>query len=180
MKLITGIIMGLLLSACANIPITDPNHTKTIDQCAGRLAKGICKGLENSYMGVSVLVSAPVDAVTFAPNDFGLAFQEFMISAMAERNANVVDVQLRKQPYITCNEGLMSLSRDVSRLRPDIRAEVIVVSTYVVSKEEVVLTARAIDYTTNDVITSSTAHLERTENIDHLLSSREKIQLFEK
>jgi len=174
------LIAVLLLLGCSHIPLIDVGSTGTIDQCASRLSKGICKGLEDSYLGVSILVSAPVDAVTFAPNDFGLAMQEFMIGAMAEGNANVVDIQLRKEPYINCSEGLISLSRDVSRLRPDIRAQVIVVGTYIVGKEEVVITARAIDYTTNDVIVSATAHLKRSEHIDRLLSSREQVQLFEK
>ncbi len=180
MKRSAGLIFGFFLLGCSHMPLIDLNSTTTIDQCASRLSKGICKGLEDSYMGVSVLVSAPVDAVTFSSNEFGLALQEFMIGAMAERNSNIVDIQLRKEPYINCKEGLISLSRDVSRLRPDIKAEVIVVSTYVVSKEDVVVTARAIDYTTNDVIVSATAHLKRTEQIDHLLNSREQVQLFEK
>lgn len=180
MRLLAGFIIGFFLLGCSHIPFHDLNSTTTIDQCASRLSRGICNGLEDSYMGVSILVSAPVDAVTFASNDFGLALQEFMIGAMAERNANIVDIQLRKEPYINCREGLISLSRDASRLRPDIRAEVIVVSTYIVSKEDVVVTARAIDYTTSDVIVSATAHLKRTDQVDHLLSRRGQIQLFEK
>lgn len=167
----------LFLTGCAHL---DPNHATTMEGCANRIGKLISGGLEDSYTGMSMLVSTPVDAITFAPNDFGLALQELIISALAGRNANIVEVQLRKEPYITCEEGLVSLSRDASRLRPDFKADVIVVSTYLALKEEVVVTARAIDFTTNEVITSATATLERNEQIDSLIRSRQQVKLYEK
>lgn len=177
MKIFTAVLTALLFTGCAHL---NPNHATTIEGCADRIGKCISRGLEDSYMGMSMLVSTPVDAVTFAPNDFGLALQELIISALARQNSNVIEVQLRKEPYINCEEGLVSLSRDASRLRPDFKADVIVVSTYLALKEEVVVTSRAIDFTTNDVITSATATLERNEQIDNLLRNRQHVKLYEK
>jgi hypothetical protein len=176
-KILIVIMTAVFLTGCAHL---DPNHASTMDGCANRIGKRISSGLENSYMGVSILVSTPVDAVTFAPSDFGLALQELIISALAGRNENVLEVQLRKEPYINCEEGLVSLSRDASRLRPDFKADVIVVSTYLALKEDVIVTTRAIDFTTNDVITSATATLERNEQINSLLRNRQQVKLYEK
>ncbi len=167
----------LLLAVCTHL---DPTRATSLDGCASRIGKGISRGLENSYAGVSILVSTPVDAVTFATSDFGLALQELITSSLSERNSNVLEVQLRKEPYINCEEGLVGLSRDASRLRPDFKADVIVVSTYLPLKEDVIVTTRAIDFTTSDVITSATATLERNEQIDKLLRNRQQVKLYEK
>lgn len=176
-KILTVMMTTLLLAGCTHL---DPTRATTMDGCANRISKSISRGLESSYMGVSILVSTPVDAVTFAPSDFGLALQELMTSSLAERNTNILEVQLRKEPYINCEEGLVGLSRDVSRLRPDFKADVIVVSTYLPLKEDVIVTTRAIDFTTNDVIASATATLERNEQIDGLLRNRQQVKLYEK
>jgi hypothetical protein len=171
------IFMCLAFLGCAYI---NPLYTSSIEDCADRIAKNISTGLEASYLGVSVLVSTPVEAATYSPSDFGLVLQEFLISSMVKRNANVVDVQLRQEPYITCEEGLIALSRDASRLKGEFRAEVIVVSTYMVREESVAITSRAIDFTTNDVITSSTATLYMSPVVSELLDRKKNVRVYEK
>jgi hypothetical protein len=177
MKMLTVMMTAVLIAGCAHL---DPNHATSMDGCANHIGKHISRGLEESYAGVSILVSTPVDAVTFASSDFGLALQELITSSLAGRNSNVLEVQLRKEPYIHCEEGLVSLSRDASRLRSDFKADVIIVSTYLPLKEDIIVTARAVDFTTNDVITSATATLERNEQIDSLLRNRQQVRLYEK
>ncbi len=177
MRMLTLMMAAVLFTGCAHL---DPNRAATMDGCANRIGKSISRGLEESYMGMSILVSTPVDAVTFAPSDFGLALQELITSSLAERNANVLEVQLRKEPYITCEEGLVGLSRDANRLRSDFKADVIVVSTYLPLKKDIIVTARAIDFTSNDVIASATATLERNEQVDGLLRNRQQVKLYEK
>ncbi len=177
MKVRIIMIIALLFSGCSHL---DLNHTSSMDRCAERTAIEISDGLAQSYMGMSMLVATPLDAVTLLSSDFGLAMQELLLSAMAEQKANVVDVQLRKEPYISCREGLVGLSRDASRIRQDSRADIILVSTYMAGKNEVIVTTRAIDFTTNDVITSSTVTLARTAEVDRLLRNRDQSRLYEK
>lgn len=177
MRKVFLIFMCLALPGCAYI---NPYYTSSIEDCADRIAKNISTGLQDSYLGVSVLVSTPVEAATYSSSDFGLVLQEFLISAMVKRNANVVDVQLRQEPYITCEEGLIALSRDASRLKGEFRAEVVVVSTYMVREESVAITSRAIDFTTNDVITSSSATLHMSPVVSGLLDRRQNVRIYEK
>lgn len=178
MRKLAFLLAALLLTGCANLGV-DFSRTGSVDACADKLATGIARGLEESHLGMNILVSTPVSAVTFTSSDFGLALQEMLISALARRNANVVDVQLRKELYVTCEDGLVSLSRDASRLRPDFRADVIVASTYMAGKSEIVVTSRAIDYTTNEVITSATTTLARTPNIEALLRNRDQFKRYD-
>ena len=172
-----GMIMCFLILGCAHIT---SNYAISIEGCADTIALHLSKGLEGSYPGASILVSTPVDAVTYAPSGFGLALQEFLIGSMARKGASVVDVQLRQEPYITCEEGLISLSRDAGRLKGDFRAEVIIVSTYLARERSVVITSRAIDVTTNDVIASTTTILCRTDLVSDLLDQTQQVKMYEK
>jgi len=87
---------------------------------------------------------------------------------------------LRPEPYIVCDKGLMSLSRDAGRVRNEFRAEIIIVSTYLVRDENIVITSRAVDYTSNDVIASATVVLAKTADVRRLLKNRERAALYEK
>ena len=176
-NIVAGMIMCISILGCTHIP---PDCVISIDGCADRIATHVSMGIENSYPGVSILVSTPVDAVTYAPSDFGLALQEFLIGSLVEEGAHVVDVQLRNEPYITCDGGLISLSRDAARLKDDFRAEVIIASTYLVKAKSVVITSRAIDVTTNDVITSTTTNLCRTDLVADLLDRMHQTRMYER
>jgi hypothetical protein len=179
MNRLAALMAALLLAGCTHMSL-NPLRANSIDGCASRLAGGLAQGLEESHSGMNLLVSTPVDAVTLSTSNFGLALQEMLISALAQQNASVVDIQLRKEPYVNCEDGLVSLSRDASRLRPDFRADVIVVSTYMAGRDEIVITSRAIDYTTNEVITSATTTLTRTANIESLLRNKDQFRLYDK
>lgn len=174
---ILGIICCLAVLGCAHMR---PNHTIHIEDCAEAIAHELSRGLEGSYSGVSILVSTPVEAATYAPSDFGLVLQEFLIGSLVKKNVNVVDVQLRKEPYITCEDGLISLSRDAGRLKAEFTADVIIVCTYVVREHEVVITSRAIDFTSSDVITSATTILAMSPLVSDLLDTRRQIRIYER
>lgn len=167
-----------VLSGCTHIML--PGHAGSLEGCADRIAGRIAGGLEDSYKGISVLVGTPVDAVGFSPGDFGLALQELLIGALAEENVNVLDVQLRPEPYLTCRDGLIVLSRDADRIRKEFRAEVIIASTYLVRGDEIVITSRAVDFTSNDVIASTTVVLATTAGVGHLVRSRGQAVVYEK
>jgi hypothetical protein len=179
MRKIVITLTVFLLAGCTHLGL-DPYRTESMDTCASRLAGGIAQGLEESHMGMNTLVSTPVDAVTLSSSNFGLALQEMLINALAKKNVNVVDVQLRRQPYMNCGDGLVTLSRDASRLSPEFHADVIVASTYTAGRDEIVVTSRAIDFLTNEVITSATTTLTRTPNIEGLLRNKDQFKLYDR
>jgi multisubunit Na+/H+ antiporter MnhB subunit len=74
----------------------------------------------------------------------------------------------------------MILSRDADRIRKEFRAEVVVVSTYLAREDDILITARAVDFTNNDVIASTTVVLTTTAGVGHLLRSRGQAVVYEK
>lgn len=169
--------MCFVVLGCAHIT---PNYTFTIEGCADRIAENLSRELKESFPGMSILISTPVDAVNYAPSDFGLALQEFIIGSMARKGASVVDVQLRQEPYISCEEGLISLSRDAGRLKGEFSAELIIVTTYLEGSSSVAVTSRAVDFTTNDVVASTTVKLRRSDVVAELLRQKQQVKMYEK
>ncbi len=177
MKRLWWILPLVLTLSCAHLTT---QQAFTPQACAQAVARSIGMGLESSYAGITVIVAAPVDASTFRPGDFGLAMQELLIGALVAEQVNVLEVQLREVPYITCQDGLMALSRDAARLKDEQRAGIIVVGTYVVQRGSVALNVRAVDFTTSDVITASTVNLSKTASVRDLLRGCPEKRLYER
>ncbi len=177
MKRLLGIVLMFILGGCAHM---QPNYTMTMEGAAGRVAAGINDELRRTYAGIPILVTAPVDAVSFEAGDFGLAMQELLMGALTESGANVVDVELRQVPYINCEDGLNALSRDARKLQQQYRAGVIVVSTYIVRERDLLLSVRAVDYTNSDVIASASTTMRKSESVEAMLKMRGSSRLYER
>jgi len=158
---VTIMLAFLVLNGCA--------YTHSMEAGANRLAGGLNAGLKQSYQGLGVLVAAPVDAASLKAGDFGLLMQELLLNYLAEDGVNVVDVELRRVPYITCENGLVALSRDAAKLKDEYRAEVIIVTSFVERDDDILITSRAVDFTNNDVITGATASIYKTEAVRKLI-----------
>ncbi|MEA2102695.1 MAG: FlgO family outer membrane protein [Thermodesulfobacteriota bacterium] len=176
-KIIAGLAVIIFFSGCAHV---QPNYSLTMEGAAKRLASYLASGLDESYRGMSCLSACPVDAGTMHAGRFGLSMQELMINALTDEGVNVVDVQLRKKPYITCTDGFVALSRDASRLRDEYRAGVILVSTYITGRHNIVITTRAVDFTTNETITSATTSLLMSPSIMDMLHADQEKRLYER
>ncbi len=166
MKKILPLFLVVLLSGCAHFY---PNYTFSMEGCADRISKSINRGLAHNYLGISVLVTAPVEATTLATGDFGLVMQELLIGAMRDAGANVVDAEVRRTPYITCEDGVVGISRDASRLKDEYRAGVILITSYVERDTDVLLTARAVDFVSNDVIAAVSTSLYKSPSVKALV-----------
>ena len=66
----------------------------------------------------------------------------------------------------------MALSRKAAKLKDEYRAEVIIISSFVERDEDVLITARAVDFTNNDVITAATATIYKTPAVRKLIHPR--------
>lgn len=163
------------LSGCASLPI---RYTLSMETCADKVAASIARDLRKVQGGRVIQVATPVDAVTYAQSDFGLAFQELLTGALAGRLPHVVDVHFRKGPGASGKAGPSPLSRGESGATTP--AGIVLVSTYLASGTEVVVTTRALDVNTREVVASTYAVLTRSGQVDELLVRSKGVVVYEK
>lgn len=159
----------LFASGCAHI---QPNYVLTMEGGADQIAQSLVKNLPPTSLGMTMLVAAPADAVTLDVGKFGLAMQELIITAMARHGARIAEAQLRKAPMITGDKGLVCLSRDTAKLKDAYKAGMMLVSSYIVREHDLVLTARVVNFTTNDIMAAAAVTLRRSASIDAMLETR--------
>jgi hypothetical protein len=179
----TGLFRGsisfmliMAISGCAYLPL---RYTMSIDTCADKIAISLARDLKDVREARMIRVGVPVDAVTYSKSDFGLAFQEFLTSAMAKRHAHVVDAHFQSGKKTSGKAEPTPLSREGSAYNESLEG-IVLVSTYLVSESEVVITTRAIDTVTHEVIASAGAVLSRSDQVDDLLGRSKGVVVYEK
>jgi len=121
-----------------------------------------------------------VDATNLTTSRFGLAMQELLAAAMARRGAHIAEVQLRKLPYISGNQGLVALSRDAGKLKDEYKAGMILVSSYIVGRHDLIITSRVVNFKNNDILASATTTLYRSKSINNLLETQADEKVYER
>ena len=164
-----------VISGCASLPI---RYTLSMEACADKIAASIARDLRKVQGERIIHVATPVDAVTYARSDFGLAFQELLTGTLAGRLPHVVDVHFRKGTGASGKAGASPLSRsEPGSVAP---AGIVLVSTYLASGGEVVVTTRALDVNTREVVASTYAVLTRSGQVDDLLERSKGVIVYEK
>ena len=138
---------------------------------ADRIAETIVQALPPEHLDVTMLVAAPVEATSLVAGRFGLVMQELLTGAMARRGTHIAEVQLRKIPYISSDQGLVSLSRDAGKLKDEYQAGMILVSSYVVGMHDVIVISRLVNFNNNEILASATTTLYRSGAINELLKT---------
>ncbi|MEN6473272.1 MAG: FlgO family outer membrane protein [Syntrophaceae bacterium] len=176
-KITTLWLTLLCLTGCAAI---QTNYSVSLEGGADRIAGAIIQTLPPEYLNVTMLVAAPVDATNLNASRFGLAMQELLTGAMVRHGAHIAEVQLRKLPYISCNQGLVCLSRDAGKLKDEYQAGMILVSSYIVGRHELIITSRVVNFNNNDILASATTTLYRSESINALLQAGDDGRVYER
>ncbi len=176
-KKIAAVSTLLLLCGCAAI---QPNFSVSLEGGADRIAGAIVRALPPEQLNVTMLVAAPVDATTLTTSRFGLAMQELLTTAMVRHGAHIAEVQLRKLPYISCDQGLVCLSREAANLKDEYKAGMVLVSSYIVGRHDLIITSRVVNFNNNDILASATTTLYRTESINSLLQAGGNGKVYER
>ncbi len=146
------ILIIISIFGCAHI--LQPNLTITMEGCTDRISLSINEAIDKSYKDISIMVASPVNATTLRAGNFGLAMRELLIVAMAKKDINVVDIEPKG-------------------------AEAILVSTYIVRRNDVVMTSKLVDLKTNDVIAFVTTTLYKSASVYNLLNNQREVRLYE-
>jgi hypothetical protein len=165
-----------VVSGCAYLSF---RYAMSIENCADSIAGSLSRELKKVQGGRHILVGAPVDAVTYSRSEFSPVFQEFLTSSMAKRLPHVVDVHFRGTPG---NAGSV-LARPLDKDEPPPvsgKPGIVLVSTYLIKEDMVIITTRAVDDMTREVITSAYASLSRSEGTDDLFKKKKDVVIYEK
>jgi len=124
-------------------------------------------------------VNAPIAVATFVDIDnlysastFGRILSEQLMSELAMRGYNVIEMRQSEVMQFSYREGELGLSRDVAMLRPEHQVSAIVVGTYAVSPVRVYINARIIDPKSSLVNSAGSVEMAKTKEISRLLRTR--------
>lgn len=114
---------------------------------------------------------------------FGRILAERLMTSMSELGFTVIDIRRGKSIYIIENKGEMVLTRDVGEIPDTIHAEAVIYGTYLVSEQEVLVTARIARFSDFRILKSWNGKISRTAFICDLLEDdnrqHEEMEVYE-
>ena len=157
------------LPAFSALPLGDPvNHS------VGRFKTSYLADQIHAYFRGSI--NGPIAVTTFVDIDnlyqsstFGRVLGEQLMSELAMRGYNVVEMRASDAMQVQFNKGEFGLSRDVSALRGAQDISAIVVGTYTVSPLRVYVNTRVIDPRSSLVVSAGTVEMAKTREITRLV-----------
>ncbi len=174
-EILMCLCLAASIGACAYVPV---RFAVSIEHGADSIADSLSQDLRDVQGTRQILVSAPVDAVTYSRSEFSPVFQEFLTSSMAKRIPHVVDVHFRSNPDKPGPMVARPLGKDETASVSE-TSGIILVSTYLVREDMVIITTRAVDSRTKEVITSARAALSRAEGTDDLFRKKKEAVVYE-
>lgn len=129
--------------------------------------------IESYYRGSN---PGPIGVTTFVNLDdlytsstFGRMYGEQLMSELAMRGFDVVELRHADALQFISNEGEFALSRQSGQIRRERQLGGVVVGTYVVSPSRVYVNARLIDPASSLVLSAGTVEFEKTNELARLL-----------
>ena len=127
---------------------------------------GYYRGSDPGPIGVTTLVN--LDDL-YATSTFGRVYSEQLMSELAMRGYDVVELRHSDALQFLGDGGEFALSRDVSAVRRSRNLGGVVVGTYVASPERVYVNARLVDPSTSVVLSAGSVEMDKTAEIARLM-----------
>lgn len=125
-----------------------------VSQAADRLAEALTARMEG---GVRLVVASAVHVDDLSKSStFGRALGEQLAARLAMRGHSVSELKLRSAIFVSKAGGELLLSRDVAEISASHKAKVVVVGTYAPAGGDVLVTLKAVDVATNQVVAGHT------------------------
>lgn len=159
------------LPAFSAIPFGDP-----VNQSVGRFKTSYLADQIHAYFRGQI--SGPIAVTTFVDLDdlnqsstFGRVVGEQLISELAMRGYNVIEIRMAEAMQIMDHKGEFGLSRQMPLLKDSQQLSALVVGTYVVSPQRVYLNTRVIDPASATIISAGSVEMRKTAEIAQLVRS---------
>ncbi|MCB0340128.1 MAG: hypothetical protein KDD53_11015, partial [Bdellovibrionales bacterium] len=120
------------------------------------------RGTTTGPIGVTTLVN--LDDL-YTTSSFGRVYAEQLMSELAMRGYDVVEMRHADALQFLANSGEFALSRDASVVRPSRDLSGVLVGTYISSPARVYVNVRMIDPATSMILSGATAEMTKTREI---------------
>jgi len=108
----------------------------------------------------------------YETSGFGRTIAESLATRLFRHGFGVVEVRKSKELLVKSNAGELILTRDASLIADQHPASAIVVGTYSLTPNSVILNVRMLDCVSQEVLSVAGMEIQRTRNINYLLAGR--------
>ena len=103
--------------------------------------------------------------------DLGRTLTECLITALEQKGFGIIELRKTNEIHIEERNGEYFLSRDIKEINPSIQFSRVLVGTYSIEYDTVIVNARLLEVSTGKVIASSSFEMGIDENIWYLLTN---------
>lgn len=168
--------LALVLAGCSpKIPaggtasIITPDFFGIGEEVAQQLARNFQHG---KARGMSLILTTMVDIDDlYATSRFGRTLTESLSTRLFRHGFGVVEVRKASELLVKSDSGELILSRDAKLLAIEHLVHGVVVGTYSLTPQTVIVNVRILDAASQEVLSVAGLEIQRSGNINHLLAA---------
>lgn len=166
----------MLLAGCGPVvhtggtaSVVTPDFFGLGEEVAQQLAQNFHHGRAT---GMSLMLTTMVEVDDlYATSRFGRTFTESLATRLFRHGFGVVEIRKASEVLVKSHSGELMLSRDAKLLAKEQRVHGIVVGTYSLTPQSVIVNVRILDAASQDVLSVAGVEIQRSANINHLLAA---------
>lgn len=176
-KILTPVLLALLLlnGGCLSgksggtVSVTSPDFFGFSDYLARQLVVNRSHG--GTVKGERIILTSMVNLENlYETSAFGRTMTESLSTILFKYGFRVAEVRKTPSVFIRNQEGEMVLSRDAALLAENQAVHGVISGTYSLTPTTVIINVRLLDATSQEVLSVAGMELQRTRNINYLLT----------
>ncbi|MEW6501784.1 MAG: FlgO family outer membrane protein [Thermodesulfobacteriota bacterium] len=149
--------------------VVTPDFFGLGEEVAQQLARDFPHGRATG-MRLMLTTMVEVDDLS-ATSRFGRTMSESLATRLFRHGFGVVEIRKASEVLVKNNSGELMLTRDAKLLAKEQRVHGIVVGTYSLTPQSVIVNVRILDAASQDVLSVAGVEIQRSANINHLLAA---------
>jgi TolB-like protein len=157
--------------SAGTVSVTSPDFFGFSDYLARQLVVNRHNG--QSVHGERIILTSMVNLEDlYETSAFGRTMTESLSTTLFKYGFNVAEVRKAPSVFVRSKEGELVLSRDVALLAESQAVHGIISGTYSLTPTTVIVNVRLLDATSQEVLSVAGMELQRTRNINYLLTEK--------
>lgn len=179
-RVITSVMLVLILlggggclagKSSGTVSVTSPDFFGFSDYLARQLVANRQNG--HGAKGERIILTSMVQLDNLQETSaFGRTLTESLSTTLFKYGFRVAEIRKAPSVFVRSREGELVLSRDMAMLAESQAVHAIVAGTYSLTPTTVILNVRLLDASSQEVLSVAGMELQRTRNINYLLTER--------